>query len=99
MVKITVVLYHDSDPILYDETGKWTFDEQNTIQEDNGELRTNTVLDRPLGQTPLLTNNLEFPEGLCKKSFHVLRGQVCCSTTIVCVEDIPWSASNASWTR
>ena len=56
-----IVFYHDSDPVLYDETGQWTFDEQTTIQEDNGEMRTNTVLDRPLGQTPLLTNNIHFP--------------------------------------
>ena len=27
-----IVLYHDSDPVLYDETGQWTFDEQTTIQ-------------------------------------------------------------------
>ena len=64
-----IVLYHDSDPVLYDETGQWTFDEQTTIQEDSGEMRTNTILDRPLGQTPLLTNNIQFPEGLCKQAF------------------------------
>ena len=61
-----IVLYHDRDPVLYDETCQWTFDEQTSIQEDNGEMRMNTVLDRPLGQTPLLTNNIQFPEGLCK---------------------------------
>ena len=27
-----LVLYHDSDPVLYDETGHWTFDEHATIQ-------------------------------------------------------------------
>ena len=32
-------------------------------------MRTNTILDRPLGQTPLLTNNITFPEGLCKDAF------------------------------
>ena len=32
-------------------------------------MRTNTVLDRPLGQTPLLTNNIQFPEGLCREAF------------------------------
>ena len=31
-------------------------------------MRTNTVLDRPRGQTPLLTNNMQFPEGLCTEA-------------------------------
>ena len=39
-----IVLYHDNDPVLYDETGQWTFGEQTTIQEDSGEMRTNTIL-------------------------------------------------------
>ena len=70
-----IVLYHDSDPALYDETGGWTFDQQTTIQEDSGEMRANTVLDRPLGQTPLLTNNIKFPEGLCREAFLDSAGQ------------------------
>ena len=64
-----IVLHHDSDPVMYDETGQWTFGEQTTVQGDTGEMRTNTVLDRPLGQTPLLTNNIQFPEGLCREAF------------------------------
>ena len=27
-----IVLYHDSDPVLYDEGGAWTFDVQTTIK-------------------------------------------------------------------
>ena len=27
-----IVLYHDRNPVLYDETGQRTFDEQTTIQ-------------------------------------------------------------------
>ena len=27
-----IVLYHDSDPVLYDEDGAWTFDMQTTIK-------------------------------------------------------------------
>ena len=32
-------------------------------------MRTNTVLDRLLGQTPLLTHNIQFPEGLRREAF------------------------------
>ena len=27
-----IVLYHESDPVPYDEQGQWTFDEQTTVQ-------------------------------------------------------------------
>ena len=84
-----IVLYHDSDPVLYHEPGQWTFDEQTTIQGDSGEMRTNTVLDRPLGQTPLLTNNIQFPEGLCREAFVGQRRQMCCSATILYLEAAP----------
>ena len=63
-----IVLYHDSDPVLYDEDGQWTFDEQKTVQQPDGEMRTETTLDRPLGATPLLSANIMLPEGLCKES-------------------------------
>ena len=93
-----IVLYHDSDPVLYDETGQWTFDEQTTIQEDNGDMRTNTVLDRPLGQTPLLRNDIQFPEGLCKQAVLDSDGK-CVAIQLPCILKIPLNASNASWTR
>ena len=93
-----IVLYHDNDPVLYDETGQWTFDEQTTIQEDSGEMRTNTILDRPLGQTPLLTNNIQFPEGLCKQAFLDSGGK-CVAVQLSCILKTPWSESNANWTR
>ena len=32
----TLVLYHDSDPVLYDEEGTWTVDEQNQFGKQMG---------------------------------------------------------------
>ena len=49
-----IVLYHDSDPVLYDPGRPWTYDEQTTVQQ-GGEMVTETTLDRTLGATPLLT--------------------------------------------
>ena len=69
-----IVLYHDSDPVLYDENGQWTFDEQKTVQQSNGEMQTETTLDRPLGATPLLAANILLPEGLCKEAFEDSQG-------------------------
>ena len=63
------ILYSDSDPVLYNERGDWTFDEQTTVQETNGETRTQTTLDRPLGATPMLFDNIMLPQGLCKEAF------------------------------
>ena len=63
------ILYQDSDPVLYDERGDWTFDEQTTVQEANGKMRTETTLDRPLGATPMLFDNITLPQGLCKEAF------------------------------
>ena len=82
------MLYHDSDPVLYDETGQWTFDEQTTIQGDSGEMRTNTVLDRPLGHTPLLTNNIQFPEGLCREAFLDSAGK-CVAVQLASILKLP----------
>ena len=28
-----IILYHDSDPVLYDEEGTWTFDEQKQLSK------------------------------------------------------------------
>ena len=64
-----IILYHDSDPVLYDEEGTWTFDEQNTIEQTDGTMRTETTLDRPLGATPLLSASILLPEALCKEPF------------------------------
>ena len=69
-----LVLYHDSDPVLYDEDGQWTFDKQTTIQQPDGNMRTETALDRPLGATPLLTASILLPEGLCKEAFLDSKG-------------------------
>ena len=76
-----IVLYHDRDPVLYDEDGQWTFDKQTTIQQPDGNMRTETALDRPLGATPLLTASILLPEGLCKEAFldskgHCVAGQL-----------------------
>ena len=68
-----IVLYHDSDPVMYDEDGQWTFDEQSTIQQTNGEMRTGTTLDRPLGATLLLSAQIMLPDGLCKESFSTVK--------------------------
>ena len=35
-----IILYHDSDPVLYDEEGTWTFDEQKTIAQTDGTMKT-----------------------------------------------------------
>ena len=43
-----IVLYHDSDPVLYDPNGEWTYDQQ-TVAQTNGAMQTETTLDRPLG--------------------------------------------------
>ena len=69
-----IVLYHDSDPVMYDEDGQWTFDEQRAVQQTNGELQTETTLDRPLGATPLLSAQIMLPEGLCKEMFSTVKG-------------------------
>ena len=37
-------------------------------------MRTETMLDRPLGATPLLTANVILPEGLLKESFMDSKG-------------------------
>ena len=71
-----IVLYHDSDPVLYDEDGQWTFDEQRTIQQTDGKMQTKTTLDRPLGATPLLSAQVMLPDGLCKESFLTVKATV-----------------------
>ena len=68
-----IVLYHDSDPVLYDEDGQWTFDEQTTAEVD-GKMQTETTLDRPLGAAPLLPANMLLPQGLCKEAFMDSKG-------------------------
>ena len=68
------MLYNDSDPVVYDPDGAWTYDEQTTIQEADGQMKTETKLDRPMGATPLLSSNIILPEGLCKESFLDSKG-------------------------
>ena len=82
------VLYHDSDPVLYDEDGQWTFDEQKTVQQSDGEMRTETTLDRPLGATPLLAANILLPEGLCKEAFEDSQGN-CVAVQLSALLKIP----------
>ena len=57
------ILFQDSDPVLFNRDGDWTFDEQTTVQEASGEMRTQTTLDRPLGATPMLFDNIMLPHG------------------------------------
>ena len=83
-----IVLYHDSDPVLYDENGQWTFDEQKTVQQSNGEMQTETTLDRPLGATPLLAANILLPEGLCKEAFEDSQGN-CVAVQLSALLKIP----------
>ena len=62
------VLYEDSDPVVNDEDGEWTFDAQTAVETASGELRTQTVLERPLGANPLLSASMFSPEGLCSEA-------------------------------
>ena len=82
-----IVLYHDSDPVLYDEDGQWTFDEQTTVQTD-GKMKTETTLDRPLGATPLLPANILLPQGLCKEAFLDSKGN-CVAVQLSALLNIP----------
>ena len=68
-----IILYNDSDPVIYDSSGTWAYDEQTTVI-DNGEIKTQTTLDRTLGATPLLTANIVLPEGLRKEAFLDSKG-------------------------
>ena len=69
-----IVLYNDSDPVVYDPDGAWTFDAQTTVQQADGTMKTETQLDRPLGATPLLSSNIILPDGLCKEAFLDSKG-------------------------
>ena len=82
-----IVLYHDSDPVLYDETGQWTFDEHTTIQEDNGENENESRIGSPTWSNATVDKQHTIPRRLMHTSFLRLRGQVRCSTTIVHLED------------
>ena len=83
-----IVLYHDSDPVLYDEDGQWTFDEQRTVQQTDGKMQTKTTLDRPLGATPLLTAQIMLPDGLCKESFFDSQGN-CVAVQLAALLKLP----------
>ena len=43
------ILHLDSDPVIYDDAGAWSFDEQTMVQSQDGAMKTETVPDRPLG--------------------------------------------------
>ena len=69
-----IVLYNDSDPVVYDPDGAWPFDEQTTVQQADGTMKTETTLDRPLGATPLLSSNIILPDCLCTEAFLDSKG-------------------------
>ena len=56
-----IILIQDSDPIYYDEEGQWTLDMQTVVQNEDGQVRTATVLDRELGASPLLPADMFMP--------------------------------------
>ena len=62
------VLHEDSDPVVYDEDGEWTYDDQTLVQTESGEMMTQAILDRPLGANPLLSASMFSPEGLCSEA-------------------------------
>ena len=68
------VLNSDSGPVLYNERGGLMFDEQTTVQEAGGTMRTGTTLDRPLGATPTWFDNITLPQGLCNAAFLDSKG-------------------------
>ena len=56
-----IIMYQDSDPVYYDEEGQWTLDMQTVVQNEDGRVQTTTVLDRGLGETPLLPADMFMP--------------------------------------
>ena len=56
-----IILYHHNNPVYYDEEGQWTLDMQTVVQNEDGRMRTTTVLDRQLGATPLLPADCFMP--------------------------------------
>ena len=82
-----IILYHDSDPVLYNEGGTWTLDSQTTIEQTDGTMKTETTLDIPLGATPLLSANILLPEGLCKASFVDSKRELCCRSAC-CIDEV-----------
>ena len=65
-----IVLYVDSDPIILDDSRQWTYDVQTTVETSSGEVRTKTVLDRPLGAIPLLSATTFMPECYIEEAYH-----------------------------
>ena len=47
-----IILYQDSDPVYYGEDDQWNLDTQTVVQNEDGRVRTTTVLDRELGAPP-----------------------------------------------
>ena len=51
-------------------------------------MKTETVLDRPLGASPLLFDNITLPEGLCKDAFLDSHGN-CVAVQLAALLKIP----------
>ena len=63
------ILYQDSDPVVYDDSRPWTYDAQTIVEDSSGEVRTKTVLDRPLGAVPMLSSTAYCPEGFLDEAY------------------------------
>ena len=59
-----------------------------TVQQSDGQMRTETTLDRPLGATPLLAANILLPEGLCKEAFEDSQGN-CVAVQLAALLKVP----------
>ena len=53
---------------MYTDDDEWAAGAQTVVQTESGEMRTQAVLDRPLGANPLLTASIFCPEGLCSEA-------------------------------
>ena len=69
-----IILYQDSDPVYDNENGQWTLDIQTVAQNEDGQVRTTTVLDRELGATPLMPADMFMPGCLCKEALQDSHG-------------------------
>ena len=64
-----IILYQDSDPVIYDDSRPWTYDVQTIVEDTSGQVRTKTLLDRPLGAVPLLYSTVYCPEGFLDEAY------------------------------
>ena len=59
------------------------------VEQIDGTMKTATTLDRRLGATPLLSANILLPEGLCKESCIVSKGN-CVAIQLAALMKSPW---------